>query len=155
MSLRDNLQRNAAEALHVREPAEIGVDGVVSEAIRVMQDKASGCVVVTKDRTPVGILTERDILTKVLAGGLSGDTPIEDVMTRSVDVIREGSSVGTIIKRMHEGGFRHMPVVDSSGQLRGVVSIKRIVEYLVEHFPSAVFNLPPDPAQRQLAREGA
>jgi len=36
-----------------------------------------------------------------------------------------------------------------------VVSVKRIVEYLVEHFPSAVFNLPPDPAQRQLSREGA
>lgn len=155
MSLRDNLQCDAAKALHMREPAEMGIDGVVSEAILIMRDKASGCVIVTNDHTPVGILTERDILTKVLAGGLSGDTPIKDVMTHSVDVIREGSSVGAIIKRMHEGGFRHMPVVDSSGHLRGVVSVKRIVEYLVEHFPSAVFNLPPDPTQHQLAREGA
>ena len=155
MSLRDNLQCDAAKALHMRESAEIGIDGVVSEAILVMQDKASGCVIVTKERTPIGILTERDILTKVLAAGLSSDTPIEDVMTHSVDVIREGSSVGAIIQRMHNGGFRHMPVVDSSGHLRGVVSVKRIVEYLVEHFPSAVFNLPPDPTQKQLAREGA
>jgi len=155
MSLRDNLQCDAAQALHMREPAEIGINGLVSEAILIMQGKVSGCVIVTKDHIPVGILTERDILTKVLAGALPGNTPIENVMTHSVDVIREGSSVGAIIKRMHEGGFRHMPIVDHSGHLQGVVSVKRIVEYLVEHFPSAVFNLPPDPAQRQLSREGA
>ena len=48
-----------------------------------------------------------------------------------------------------------MPLLDHEGRLRGVVSVGGIVEYLAEHVPAAVFNLPPDPAQKQFAREGA
>ncbi len=155
MSLRESLKQDAASALRVLEPAEIGADAVVGDAITLMQQKAAGCVIVTEDGKPSGIVTERDILTKVLAGGLPTETPIVDVMTRPVEVIQEGCSVGTVIRRMQRGGFRHMPVVDQAHTLCGVVSVKRIVEYLVEHFPSAVFNLPPEPDLRQFAREGA
>jgi CBS domain-containing protein len=46
---------------------------------------------------------------------------------------------------MEEGGYRHLPVVDQAGRPLGVLSVKRIVHYLVEHFPSTIYNLPPDP----------
>ncbi len=155
MSLRENLHQDALRALRVLEPVQIGFDGTVADAIMLMQHKAAGCVIVTEHGNPVGIVTERDILTKVLARDLPPETPIVDVMTSPLEVIHEGCSVGMVIRRMHRGGFRHMPVVDHARRLRGVVSVKRIVEYLVEHFPSAVFNLPPEPAQRQVSREGA
>jgi hypothetical protein len=48
-----------------------------------------------------------------------------------------------------------MPVVDATGRLSGMVSVKQVVEYLVEHFPAAVFNLPPHPTVKQTTREGA
>lgn len=155
MSLRDNLQRDAVAALRVVEPAEIGVGGGVAEAIQLMREKGAGCVVVVEAGAPVGILTERDILTKVLSRGLPGGTPIAKVMASPPEVIHQGCSVAAVINRMLDGGFRHMPVVDESNKLRGVVSVKRIVEYLADHFPSAVFNLPPEPSQKQVAREGA
>jgi predicted transcriptional regulator len=46
---------------------------------------------------------------------------------------------------MQAGGYRHLPVVDENRRPVGMLSAKRIVSYLVEHFPATVFNLPPDP----------
>jgi CBS domain-containing protein len=155
MSLRDNLRQDAVKALRIVEAAEIGPAGVVADAVALMQARGVGCVIVTEHGKPVGIMTERDILTKVLADGLAPKTRIGDVMTIPPEVLEEGCSVATVIRRMHQGGFRHMPVIDDVGKLRGVVSVKGVVEYLVEHFPSAVFNLPPEPVQKQFSREGA
>ncbi len=133
----------------------MGVEGTVRDAIRLMQDYCAGCVFVTEHNRPIGVFTERDVLTKVMDGALSLDTSILEVMTRDPQVITEGYSVANVIQTMHDGGVRHMPVVDDSGYLTHVVSVKRIVEYLVEHFPSTVFNLPPKPVQSLTSREGA
>ena len=155
MSLRENLKQEAAQALRLREPLTASSDLTVGDAIKMMRERCRGCVIVTEGRRPIGILTERDILTKVLANNVPLATSVADVMTGEPSAIREGDTVGRVIRAMNDGGFRNMPVVDGSGFLKGVVSIKRIVEYLVEHFPAAVFNLPPQPKQGQAAREGA
>jgi CBS domain-containing protein len=59
------------------------------------------------------------------------------------------------VRRMEQGGYRHLPVVDESGRPVGVLSVKRIVHFLVEHFPATVYNLPPDPNGVPQEREGA
>ena len=155
MILRDSLRHDAIKTLHVHEPATMAKDQPLHEAIALMQSRRVGCVIVTEHGKPIGIFTERDVLTKVLGKRIDRKTPIAKVMTSPPRVMEDGYSVAEIIRTMHHGGFRHMPVVDASGRLKGVVSVKRIVEYLVEHFPTAVFNLPPEPGQKQLAREGA
>ncbi|UCC30446.1 MAG: CBS domain-containing protein [Phycisphaerales bacterium] len=155
MSLRDNLTQDAVQALRVLEPVTLGPRGTVADAVALMQEHAAGCVFVTEEDRPVGIVTERDVLTKVLAWNLSPDTPIAEVMTSPPEVIQEGCPVIEVIRRMDRGGFRHMPVVNESDKLQGVVSVKRVVEYLVEYFPSAVFNVPPESVQRRPTREGA
>ena len=133
----------------------MGVEGTVRDAIRLMQDHFVGCVFVTEYSRPIGVFTERDVLTRIMAGALPLDTSILEVMTKNPQVITEGNSVANVIQTMYDGGFRHMPVVDDSGHLTHVVSVKRIVEYLVEHFPSTVFNLPPKPVKSLASREGA
>ncbi|MFQ5591680.1 MAG: CBS domain-containing protein [Phycisphaerae bacterium] len=155
MSLTNNLARDAVHALHLLDPIVVHPADTVGVAIERMCAGSSGCVVVTEHRKPIGMFTDRDIVMKVLAKRLSLDTPVAQVMTPEPHVLREGCSVASVIRAMHEGGFRHMPVVDASGFLNGVVSVKRIVEYVVDHFPSTVFNLPPDPEHRPTAREGA
>ena len=55
--------------------------------------------------------------------------------------------VRTAIRRMQKGGYRHLPVVDENGRPVGILSARRVVHYLVEHFPALVFNQPPDPNQ--------
>lgn len=155
MDLRENLRRDAVRALQVLDPVVVAPTESVGAAIEAMRSASVGCTVVTEHGIPIGVFTERDVLLKVLGGGLPLSTPISEVMTSRPKLIKERHSVATVIRTMHEGGFRHLPVVDASGCLQGVVSVKRVVEYLVDHFPSTVFNLPPDPSVGQTLREGA
>jgi len=155
MNLRESLTHNKVASLPLLAPLQVGPRGTVGEAIALMQTRREGCVVVAELGRPVGMFTERDVLKKVLARALPADTPIVDVMSRDPAVVQVDDSVAQVIRRMDAGGFRHVPVVDAAGRLQSVLSVKRIVEYLVEHFPRAVFNLPPEPDQKQTAREGA
>lgn len=155
MNLRESLSHNAISTLRVLDPVTIDPDRSIRDAIALMQKHQSGCIIITENNLPIGIFTERDVLTKVVAASMDPDTSITQVMTSPPKTVQDGSSIADVIRTMHEGGFRHIPVVSDSGQLCGVISVKRIVEYLVEHFPETVFNLPPDPVQTQLAREGA
>jgi len=64
-------------------------------------------------------------------------------------------SIRSALRRMEQGGYRHLPVVDRSGRPVGVLSVRRIVHYLVEHFPSTIHCLPPDPEAVPRRAEGA
>ena len=55
---------------------------------------------------------------------------------------------------MRRGGYRNVPVVDEADQVLGCVRHKDIVEYIAEVYPEQVLNLPPDPDQVALEREG-
>jgi CBS domain-containing protein len=52
------------------------------------------------------------------------------------------------------GGFRHVPLVDSDGRPVGILSVKDIVDYLAEHFPREVLNIPPEPGKQPRIPEG-
>jgi CBS domain-containing protein len=64
-------------------------------------------------------------------------------------------TVADAIKKMSDGGYRHLPIVDGGGQPAGLASVAGIVHYLVDHFPNTIYNLPPDPNATQREREGA
>jgi CBS domain-containing protein len=127
----------------------------VAEAVVLMRRHRVGCVLVCRRSRLVGIFTERDLMRRVLAPGRSLQMPLSACMTAKPVVVEPGESIGTAIRRMEEGGYRHLPVIDSSGQAIGVLSVKRIVHYLVEHFPSTIHCLPPDPSIFPLEPEGA
>ena len=76
-------------------------------------------------------------------------------MTPNPATVHEKETIGSAVRRMQQGGYRHLPVVDRAGQPIGMLSVKRIVRYLVEHFPATVYNQPPDPNVVQQDREGA
>lgn len=99
-------------------------DASVAEAAKVMADNRFGTVVVSADgETPVGILSERDIvreLSKEGAGCL--DQPVSGYMTRELVTCTTQSNVGELLKQMTEGRFRHMPVVED-GKLVGIVTL--------------------------------
>ena len=66
------------------------------------------------------------------------------------------ASVAWVLNKMSVGGFRHVPVIDEEGHLAFVVSVRDIVQFLVEAFPSEILNLPPEyGAAHPQQREGA
>jgi CBS domain-containing protein len=114
-----------------------------------------GCVLVCSAGRLVGLFTERDLLRRVLAAGLPLTLTVAECMTPDPVVVDPKESIRAAVRRMEEGGYRHLPVVDDSGRPVGVLSVKRIVHYLVEHFPGTIHNQPPDPSHFPPRAEGA
>jgi CBS domain-containing protein len=76
-------------------------------------------------------------------------------MTPDPVCVRAKDPIRLAVRHMERGGYRHLPVVDEAGRPVGMLSVKRIVHFLVEHFPATVYNLPPDANGVAAEREGA
>lgn len=100
-------------------------DATVAEAARLLSERRIGAVVVSSDgRTAEGILSERDIVRELgRAGADVLDRAASEVMTTKVSTCVCGDDALTVLERMTQGRFRHLPVVDDHGAMLGVVSI--------------------------------
>ena len=148
-----NLNGESIAQVELRPPLSVAPEASVREVLRLLRERRRGSVVVCRQGRLVGILTERDIL-KILAGGRNLDVAVEREMTPNPLTIRQSDSVGAAVQRMAENGYRRLPVVDSDERPIGEIDVEGIVHLLVQHFPRAVYNLPPvaNPATRE--REG-
>lgn len=109
---------------------------LVAKAAKLMAGKNVGAIAVVADERLVGIFTERDLVFRVVARGLDVNaTPIADVMTAHPKSIAPGAPFGAALLVMHEGGFRHLPVVDD-GKVVGIVSARSAMDPELEEFES-------------------
>jgi CBS domain-containing protein len=155
MDLARNLKHEVVARLVPTPAYHVQPSQTVADAVRLMREKRVGCVLVCQDRRVVGIFTERDLMRRVLALGLPLSEPVAAHMTRDPVTVRPRDPVSLAIKKMQRGGYRHLPVVVADERPVGILSVKRIVHYLVEHFPGVVYNLPPDAHASPPKREGA
>lgn len=96
----------------------------VSEAARLMKQRGVGAIMVVEDGKLAGVFTERDAVCRVLSEGRDGTaTPLSEVMTRNPRTIRPDDSFVLALQMMHEGKFRHVPVVED-GRPIGMVSAR-------------------------------
>ena len=155
------LLREPLQALPIREPLVLSIHDDVTSAMRAMQRGHRGCVIVTDDGTKssklLGIFTERDVLFRIVDQGKNPATlPLSEVMTPDPEVLPVRSTVAYALNMMSVGGFRHVPVVDEQRRPAFVISVRDIVEFLVEAFPREVLNLPVQYGfKSQRSREGA
>jgi CBS domain-containing protein len=118
----------------------------VGEAIRVLQERHFGALLVTEGTKVVGIFTERDVLNKIAGKPVDlKTTAVATVMTRNPETLGPDDTIAYALNKMHLGGFRHIPIVADDGAPVGIVSVRDIVEFIIELFPTAVLNLPTDP----------
>lgn len=156
MELARNLKVESVLRLHPTTPVCLVASDTVADAVEVMRRHGIGCVlVISPDGRLAGLFTERDLLRRVVVPGLPLSAPITSVMTRSPVTASPTEPIARAVARMQRGTFRHLPVVSESGAPLGVLSAKRVVHYLVEHFPSTVCCMPPDPNVYPSEREGA
>ena len=107
---------------------------LVNSAARLMARKRVGAVLVVEDQRLVGIFTERDIAFRVVARGLDPRmTRLADVMTPTPATVAPDKPFGYALVRMHEGGFRHLPVV-REGKIVGIVSARSAMDPALEEF---------------------
>lgn len=109
---------------------------LIIEAAKLMAKKNVGAVMVVEDGRLVGIFTERDVAFRVVARGLDPQTVrIAEVMTPAPNTIDPNKSFGHALLKMHDGGFRHLPVIED-GKVVGIVSARNAMDPALEEFAS-------------------
>src|SRR3954465_10210689 len=116
MELTRNLRADTVSRLRPSPPWSIESSRPVAEAVQLMRWQKVGCLLVTRAGRLAGIFTERDLLARVLAPGLSLESPISACMTSDPVTITLKDVVRTAIKRMEKGGYRHLPVIDEGNR---------------------------------------
>lgn len=114
------------------------------DAISLMQKRRHSAVVITENDQVVGIFSERDLLNRIMGLALKDDLPISDVMTRKPKTLTLDDRIADAIRMMTELGYRHIPLVDGDGRFLGLLSARDIMEFIANHFPKEVTNLPPE-----------
>jgi CBS domain-containing protein len=155
MEISRNLRVESVSRLEPTPPRSVEQGQTIRDAIALMRQDRVGCLLVVEDGRLVGVFTERDLLCRVLGCNKPLSTPVKEVMTPEPITISPSDSIRTAIRRMQQGEHRHLPVINENNEPVGILSVKRIIHYLVEHFPGAVYNLPPEPNGILREREGA
>jgi|SRR5689334_10101107 CBS domain-containing protein len=116
-----------------REVTSIEPGATLKSAVAVLSEKRIGALVVLgADHRIVGILSERDIVSALAERGAGAlDEPVSRAMTRKVATCTETETIASLMERMTEGKFRHLPVVDQ-GRLVGIVSIGDVVKHRLQ-----------------------
>ncbi|MBI2060020.1 MAG: CBS domain-containing protein [Nitrospirae bacterium] len=142
------ITEKAIRTLKPRTPVCVEVGARVEEAVAKMKDRNTGCVLVVDDGRLTGIFSERDVLLKIAATKLDQHrTRVETVMTRAPETLGLDDPIVFALNKMSVGGFRHVPIVDKDNRPVGVVSVKDIVNFIVDLFPRDILNLPPEPGK--------
>jgi CBS domain-containing protein len=126
----------AVGSICVREVDTVRADDTVEVAAERMHQRAVGSLVVVNDgEHVVGIVTDRDLMSRVLAKGLNAaNTVISDVMTLSPKTVSEWTPIEAALLIMRAGRFRRIPVVDQDNKLLGLITLDDVLMLLAEQF---------------------
>jgi CBS domain-containing protein len=126
-----------------RDVVFLTADANLSDATVLLAAKRIGAVVVKDDMGGVaGILSERDVVRALALESVRAlAQPIATYMTHAVATCSEQDSVEALMEMMTQGRFRHVPVVDDSGKLCGLISIGDVVKAHVEETTREASNL--------------
>lgn len=128
----------------------------VAEAVKIMQDKNFGALLVSDKNKLTGIITERDILRKVAGRNLEASkVTVNQIMTPNPEALEMSDQILYAMNLMVVGGYRHVPIVDDKRKPISILSIRDIVKHLSQFFEAEIQNLPPKPLRENQDREGA
>lgn len=153
--LKKSLKDEKIQSLKLRTPLLAQRTSSLKDVLVKMKEEKKGYAVVVEGRQVVGIFTERDVLTRVVEQKLDLTTPIEKLMTQAPKVLKNSDTVADAIRLMSQGSYRHVPLVDEAGEVTGLLGVRDLIQYLAEHYPYEIYNLPPDPQQVMQTPEGA
>jgi CBS domain-containing protein len=120
-----------------RDVVFVGTADSLRSAIQLMREHHVGDVLVVETvaggNTPVGILTDRDIVIEVLAQDVNIDSvTVGDVMSDQLVTVTDDASLSETVDVMRTHGIRRLPVIDRTGNLQGIITVDDILELMAE-----------------------
>ncbi len=156
MGAEESIRTEKLRYLPLAEPTCMLPDTPLSQALDKMRKNRAACALVCSGgHELLGILTERDVLRKVVGENVDDSIPVEQLMTPTPRSLSQEDTLLKAIQLMTEGGYRHVPLTDKDGRLVGLISAHDVITYIAEHFPVEVHNLPPRLNQNPVQPEGA
>ncbi|MFI5253262.1 MAG: cyclic nucleotide-binding/CBS domain-containing protein [Bacteroidota bacterium] len=135
-------------------PIMVDIEDTLEDALKFMQVKQFGCILITKGDVLAGILTERDVIAKAIGHDDFQSMKVKDIMTPRPEAFQLEDEIAYVVKAMCFGGYRHVPIVNSKNEPVGMLSVKDIMRFIVDHFPEEIMNLPPNPIRKSNEFEG-
>jgi len=124
-----------------REIFSVTPDTCVDDAVKMMDEKNVGALLVMKGGKLVGMLSERDYTRKVmLRGKKSSETKVSDIMSSKLTVTHPNEGVEECLRAMTDKRFRHLPVLEGD-KVIGVVSIGDLVKYVISCQSATIAHL--------------
>jgi CBS domain-containing protein len=125
-----------------RETWSVDAQAPVLAAVRIMAERGVGALPVLQEGRLAGVVSERDYARKVvLRGRASADTPVAEIMNTPVVTVREDDGVRHCMELMTARRIRHLPVVDESGTMVGIISIGDLVRAVIEEQQETIEQL--------------
>jgi CBS domain-containing protein len=106
-----------------REIETVAPDQPVQRAASCMLSADAGSIPVTEGDRLVGMITDRDIAVRGIAKGYGPDTPVRELMTDDLVIVRVDDDVEDAASKMSDAQVRRLPVIDSDERLCGIVSL--------------------------------
>ena len=132
------------DLIHDQKFSTVTPKATVREAAKTMAERNIGAILVTEGQRLVGIFSERDIMSRVVAKNLDPDTtPVESVMTRNPDSLPPGADIRDAMRLMVAHDYRHVPVMDGQ-RILGIVSARDIYRSVVVSIQTGVSTLARD-----------
>jgi CBS domain-containing protein len=122
----------------IRRPVHtLAPDATCKECAQVMRDLGVGCVVVAEGRRPVGLVTDRDLVVRVLAAGRDpAKVTLRDVMAGEPIFLGRERGLAQVIETMRDQSVRRLPVVDEQGCLEGILTLDDLLVLLADQLGS-------------------
>jgi len=135
--LEKSLLKDPIEALHFERGESVAPETSVREVAEILA-RTNRCVLVVEAEALVGIVTERDLLFKVMGSKQDLDrTTAKEIMTPQPESLAPSDKLAFALNKMAIGGYRHIPLV-RDGRPIGAISVRDILGYLADMFPNAV-----------------
>lgn len=132
----------------------VTADTTVRDTIGRMRASKHNCAFIVGGKTQlVGIFTDRDVLNKIVADPSTWNKPVSDYMTANPDTLPPQATAHEALKMMKERHYRNVPIIEGT-TIIGDVTHFAVIQFLIDHFPEAVYNLPPEPGNFADARDG-
>lgn len=123
-------------------PASVETNATALDAVQVMAEEGVGAVAVVEKGDLRGIFTERDLMLRVaLKGRQPKEAKIAEVMTSPPKTTTDETTAEDALNFMIENHIRHLPVVDKDGKLLGMLSIRNLLEHMVEDLRRELHSL--------------
>jgi len=118
----------------------VNVEDSLKRVAQIMAEEDVGFLPVAENGRLVGMITDRDIVTRCIARGRNGEARARNAMTRDVKYCRESDDLDEVMENMAELQVRRLPVMDGDKQLIGILSLADVARCYISDVVGATYS---------------